>query len=68
MYMFGVALHGCMPQKEIDALLSEAIDPQQFREARRLLEEVRAPAARRRSILRNPDKYLADILRRWHDP
>jgi hypothetical protein len=68
MYMFGVALHACMPQQEIEALLSDAIDPLQFREARRLLEEVRAPAARRRSILRNPDKHLAAILQRWHDP
>ena len=57
-----------MPLEEIDALLSEAIDPQEFSKARAVLEEVRAPAARRRSILRNPNKYLADILRGWHSP
>lgn len=68
LYMNAVALHICLPQAEIEALLSDAIEPKDFREARRLLEEVRAPAARRRSILRNPDKHLAEILRRWHGP
>lgn len=68
MYMYAVALHAYMPQAEIDALLCEAIDPRQFHEARRLLDEVRAPAARRRSILRDPDKHLAEILQRWHGP
>lgn len=66
--MNAVALHICLPQAEIEALLSDAIEPKDFREARRLLGEVRAPAARRRSILRNPDKHLAEILRRWHGP
>lgn len=68
MYMCAVALHAYMPRADIDALLCEPIEPRKFREARRLLEEVRAPAARRRSILRKPDKHLAEILRRWRGP
>ena len=68
MYMFGVALHAFMPVAEINALLRDAIDPQEFREARRLLDEIRQPAARRRSILRDPDKHLGAVLQRWHGP
>ena len=68
MYMYAVALHAFMPQAQIDALLCEDIDLEHFHESRRLLEEIRAPAARRRSILRNPDKHLAQILQRWHGP
>ncbi len=68
MYMFAVALHAYMPLAEINDLLFRALDPKEFLEARRLLNEVHAPAARRRSMLRNPDKYLAEILSRWRGP
>lgn len=68
MYMYAVALHACMPKEEIEALLRDAIDPEKYRESRALLDEIRGPAARRRSILRNPDKHLAEILRKWHGP
>lgn len=67
-YMYAVALHALIPQAEMQALLCDTLNPLEFREARRRLEEIRAPAARRRSILRDPDKHLAEILRRWHDP
>jgi hypothetical protein len=67
-YMFAVVLHAFMPAADIDALLSTAIDPNNYREARRLLEEVRAPQARRRSMLRDPEKHLTAILARWHGP
>jgi len=68
MYMFAVALHAYMPQADIDALLSGHFDAEAFRHACTLLEEIRAPAARRRSMLRNPDKCLSAILNRWHGP
>jgi len=68
MYMYAVALHALIPQAEMQALLCDDLNPHEFREARRRLEEVRAPAARRRSILRDPEKHLAEILRTWHDP
>lgn len=68
LYMFGVALHAVMSPADLTSLLRDAIDPQAFREARRLLDEIRQPAARRRSILRSTDKHLAAVLERWHGP
>jgi hypothetical protein len=67
-YMFAVDLHAYLPLPDIDALLVEAIDPNRYREARRRLDEMRAPQARRRSFLRNPDKRLAEILANWRGP
>jgi hypothetical protein len=68
MYMFAVALHTFMPVADIDELLREAIDPERYRAARRLLDEVRSPQAQRRSMLRDPDRYLESILARWRGP
>ena len=68
LYMYAVALNAFMSQEEIEALLRDQFDAQKFREARRILDEIRAPAARRRSMLRDPDKYLDEILQRWRDP
>ena len=65
-YMFGVALNACLPPAELDAMLCE-VGREEFREARAQLEEIRAPAHRRRAMLRKPDKYLAGILTRWKD-
>jgi len=65
-YMFGVVLNACLTQAEIDALLQE-VTREQYREARDLIDQIHAPAARRRAMLRDPDKYLAGILERWNE-
>jgi len=65
-YMFAVALHSCLPLAEINAMLQQ-VPPERYREARKLVEDIRAPAARRRSMLRDPDTYLAGILERWNE-
>ena len=67
-YMFAVILHTFTPVAEIDDLLRDAIDPKRYREARRALDEVRAPQARRRAMLRNPKRHLDAILARWRGP
>jgi len=66
-YMFGVALNACMPAAELNAMLQQ-VPLERYREARGLIDEVRAPAARRRAMLRKPDKALAEIFARWHGP
>jgi len=64
--MFGVALNACLTLAEINAMLQE-VSAEQYREARDLLDQIHAPAARRRAMLRDPDRYLADILGRWNE-
>ena len=66
MYLFGVVLHDCLPLEELDALLVEDIPLEAYREARDALNRIRAPASRRRALLRNPQKCLAEILQQWH--
>jgi len=66
-YMFGVALHACMPLDELNSMLQE-VPIENYRRAHAHLEEIRAPSARRRAMLRNPQKHLAGILQRWRDP
>ncbi len=66
-YMFGVALSACLTLAELDAML-RAVGPEEYREARALIEDIHAPAYRRRAFLRQPDKHLAEILARWKGP
>ncbi len=64
--MFAVALNACLPLAELNAMLQQ-VPLGRYREARELVDEIRAPAARRRAMLRNPDKHLAGILGRWNE-
>ena len=66
-YMFGVALHRVLPEKEINALLT-GYDSRQYLEGRRLIEQIREPSKRRRSFLRNPFNKLAEVLAGWIHP
>jgi hypothetical protein len=66
-YMFAVAFHLYMPLEEINEILLD-FKLEEYRHAHRLLEAIHAPAARRRSMMRNPEKYLAEIVSRWHGP
>jgi len=65
-YMFAVALNACLPLAELNAMLQQ-VPLSRYREARELVDEIRAPSARRRAMLRNPDKHLAGILERWNE-
>lgn len=65
-YMFAVALNACLPPADLNVMLQQ-VPLGQYREARAMLDEIRAPAARRRSMLRDPDKHLAAILERWNE-
>jgi hypothetical protein len=56
-----------MPLAEINEILCD-YNLDAYRQARRLLDAMHAPAARRRSMVRNPDRYLTQILSRWHGP
>jgi hypothetical protein len=66
-YMLGVALHAVLPPDEIQQLI-QSYDPELFRSAKKTLEQTRQPAHKRRSMLRNPEKHLAQILANWKDP
>ena len=66
-YMTAVALNSCMSAAEIEAALA-SIPPAEHREARALLDEIRAPSRRRRSMLRDPAGHLDSILERWRGP
>lgn len=66
-YMMAVALNSCMSPAEIEAALA-SIPPADYWEARALLDEIRAPSRRRRSMLRDPAGYLDSILERWRGP
>lgn len=65
-YMFAVALHSCMTLEQLNELLLD-FELEDYRNSRRVLETIHAPAARRRSMLRDPDKYLASIIKRWNN-
>jgi len=67
LYMFAIALHACLPPEELKQILSH-YTLNDYKQARKLLQEVQAPATQRRAFLRNPDKYLAEILAQWLDP
>jgi hypothetical protein len=66
-YMFGVALNACLTRAELDAMLRE-VTREEYRQARAFIEEIHAPAYRRRAFLRKPGKHLAEILARWKGP
>jgi hypothetical protein len=65
--MLGVALHANLPPAHIQQLL-QSYDPQLFRAAKQNLDQTRLPAKKRRSMLRNPKKQLAQILAEWQNP
>jgi hypothetical protein len=66
-YMIAVALNSCMSAAELEAALA-SVPPADYREARALLDQIRAPSRRRRSMLRDPERYLSSILDRWKGP
>jgi hypothetical protein len=66
-YMMAVALNSCLSSAEIEVAIA-SVPPADYREARALLDEIRAPSRRRRSMLRNPERYLSSILERWKGP
>lgn len=66
-YMMAVALNSCIPSAELQTLLA-SVPTEEYRKARACLDEIRAPSRRRRSMLRDPDKHLATILKNWNGP
>lgn len=66
-YMMAVALNSCLSSAEIEAAIA-SVPPANYRKARALLDEIRAPSRRRRSMLRDPERYLHGILERWKGP
>lgn len=65
-HLFAVALHRAMPANEVEQLLRH-YSVQNYRVAKKVLSEIRAPASQRRSFLRNPIASLIKILDRWLD-
>jgi hypothetical protein len=66
-YMMAVALNSCLSAAEIEAAIA-SVSAADYHKARALLDEIRAPSRRRRSMLRDPDRYLSSILERWKGP
>jgi hypothetical protein len=66
-YMMSVTLNACMPKADLDARLAR-VPSTDYDRARRALEQTRAPARRRRAMLRNPSRHLAGILHQWKGP
>ena len=66
-YMTAVTLNACLSAAEIEAMLA-LVKTEDYRNERRLLDQVRAPSSRRRAMLRNPSRYLSGVLERWKGP
>jgi hypothetical protein len=65
-HMFAVAMHRAMPAEDIEKLLRH-YSVQEYRKAKEVLADVRAPSSQRRSFLRNPVASLKKLLGCWLD-